>query len=130
MLEGVQDSIHVTLYCINSCRMNSSGELVTVIILDPSLFTETAFSRCLEFLYTGTTTEGLNKESEQLAETMAAAELLNLPELKLICENARNGEEFLNPSIGTWLNDRNSAVAKELFLGKVHIIHSEEHCRI
>ena len=27
-----------------------------------------------------------------------------------------NDEEFLNPSIGTWLNDSNGQVAKALFL--------------
>ena len=36
----------------------------------------------------------------------------------MICENAQSDQEFLNPSIGTWLNDRNSSVAKDLFLNK------------
>ena len=53
-----------------------------------------------------------------LDETTRAAQLLNLPELQLICENAKKGDEFLNPSIGTWLNDRNGSVAKKLFLNK------------
>jgi Rho family protein len=68
-------------------------------------------------LYTGFV--DLTKESQEIDKTIEAANLLNLPELALICENARKGEEFLNPSIGTWLNDRNSLVAKELFFNKV-----------
>ena len=63
----------------------------------------------------------LDKESEQMKETISSASLLNLPELALITENAKLGEEFLNPSIGTWLNDRNAAVSKDLFLNKVSV---------
>ena len=43
---------------------------------------------------------------------------MNLPELQMICENAQQDQEFLNPSIGTWLNDRNSFIAKSLFLNQ------------
>ena len=77
-------------------------------------FPEVPFKRCLEFLYTGIVE--LTKDSEMLDETVRVAQLLNLPELQLICENAKKEEEFLNPSIGTWLNDRNGSVAKKLFL--------------
>lgn len=94
-----------------------NGKAVTVITLNPFLFCEESFSRCLAFLYTGTV--ALTKDSQHLDQTIAAANLLNLPELVLLCENARKEEEFLNPSIGTWLNDRNSSVAKEVFLNKV-----------
>ena len=91
--------------------------MVTVITLDPSCFSELSLRRCLSFLYTGVV--DLNKDSEALSDTITAANLLNLPELALICENAHKEEEFLNPSIGTWLNDRNSSVAKDLFFNKV-----------
>lgn len=86
------------------------------ITLDPTLFTELALKRCIEFLYTGII--NVDKTSEGLEDTVKAAGLLNLPELQIICENASKEEEFLNPSIGTWLNDRNSSVAKELFFNK------------
>jgi Rho family protein len=86
----------------------------TKIVLSPESFPEVPFKRCLQFLYTGIVE--LEKESEMLDETVGVACLLNLPELKLICENGKNGDEFLNPSIGTWLNDRNGTVAKKLFL--------------
>ena len=73
--------------------------------------------RCLEFLYIGYV--DLKKDSEGLEDTLKAARLFNLPELQLIVENAQKEEEFLNPSIGTWLNDRKSNTTKQLFLNKV-----------
>lgn len=93
-----------------------SGTSNVYITLDEEKFTELSFKRCLEFLYTGCVE--LNKDSEGLEETIKAAKLLNLPELLMICQNAQQDQDFLNPSIGTWLNDRNSAIAKELFLNK------------
>ena len=90
---------------------------MTEITLDSTKLTDLSFKRCLEFLYTGFV--DLQKDSEGLEETLKAAQLFNLPELQLIVENAKKEEEFLNPSIGTWLNDRNSSVAKQLFLNKV-----------
>lgn len=98
-------------------RLDNTGTMVTIVRLDTALFSEDSFSRVLSFLYTGLV--DLTKDSQHLDKTIAAANLLNLPELALICENARKEEEFLNPSIGTWLNDRNSQVAKELFFNKV-----------
>ena len=92
---------------------------VVHITLDDQLFTETALKRCLEFLYTGIIT--VDKTSEELDETIKAAGLLNLPELIMICKNAQNENEFVNPSIGTWLNDRNSSIAKELFFNKTFL---------
>lgn len=84
--------------------------------MNHELFTELALKRCLEFLYTGYIT--VDKNSEGLDDTIKAAGLLNLPELQMICENAKKEDEYLNPSIGTWLNDRNGSLAKELFFNK------------
>lgn len=101
-------------------NQSSSNPLPTVhITLDEQLFTETALKRCLEFLYTGIIT--VDKTSEELDETIKAAGLLNLPELIMICKNAQSEQEFLNPSIGTWLNDCNSFVAKDLFFNKTFL---------
>lgn len=101
---------------IGRFRINNESNELTEITLDHKLIGELPFKRCLQFVYTGVVE--LNKDSELLNETITAAQMFNLPELQLICENAKNGDEFLNPSIGTWLNDRNSAVSKELFLNK------------
>ena len=98
--------------------MDSEAGTITEITLDPALLTDVAFKRTLEFLYTGVVS--LDKESDQLEETLRAAGLFNLPELKMIVENAKSGDEVLNPSIGTWLNDRNSGIAKEMFFNKVN----------
>ncbi len=87
------------------------------MIFDPSVVTELALSRALTFLYTGVVE--LDKESEGIDETIKISQLLNLPELELMCENARKGEESLNQKIITWLNDRNASVTKQLFLNKV-----------
>jgi len=95
-------------------RENNDGEAMIKVVLTSSKFPDVPFKRCLEFLYTGIV--ALTKESEMLDETIQVAHLFNLPELQLLCENAKKGDEFLNPSIGTWLNDRNSSVAKKLFL--------------
>ena len=96
--------------------MNNEGDELTEITLDHKLVGRLPFKRCLQFLYTGVV--DLNKDSELLSETISVAQTFNLPELQMICENAKKGDEFLNPSIGTWLNDRNSAISKELFLSK------------
>ena len=106
----------ISLFYHRQVDSNQNREVI-VITLDPTYFTEEVLTRILTFLYTGVV--DLQKDSEQLAETMTAAHFLNLPELVTICENAQKGDEFLNPSIGTWLNDRNSEVAKTLFFNQV-----------
>lgn len=95
-------------------RKDNDDREIFKIVLNSDNFTKVPFKRCLQFLYTGIVE--LNKESELLDETVHVAQLLSLPELQLICENAKKGDEFLNPSIGTWLNDRNGFVTKKLFL--------------
>jgi hypothetical protein len=51
-------------------------------------------------------------------DLLAAAELFGLEHLATICRNVMDDSEFLNPSIGTWLNDEAGAVAKQLFLNR------------
>ena len=80
---------------------------------DPDLVSEVAVSRVLTFLYTGVVE--LNKDSEGLEETIKMSELLNLPELRVICQNAQQGEEFC-PSVRT---ERTVTITKQLFLNKV-----------
>ena len=75
--------------------------------------TKLSFEKCLSFLYTGCADV---KNVDNVDDTIATAELLNLPELIMVCNNVKTDEEFLNPSVGTWLNDRNSEVMRKLFL--------------
>ena len=86
---------------------------MTEVTFDPNVVSEVAISRVLMFLYKGEVE--LNKGNEGIDETIKISELLNLPELKAVCQNALNGKKILF-SVST---DRNTAVAKQLFLNKV-----------
>jgi hypothetical protein len=44
--------------------------------------------------------------------------VFNLPQLATIAQNVLDGNAELNPSITTWLHDRNGEVARELFLNQ------------
>ena len=49
---------------------------------------------------------------------ITASKAFQLPQLETICENHKREEEFLNPSIGTYLNDLTGASMKKMFLNK------------
>ena len=53
-----------------------------------------------------------------MAETMELSQMFECAELATICDNVVNGDSELNPSIGTWLNDKLGEKAKQLFLNK------------
>ncbi len=55
---------------------------------------------------------------EDLDNLINVSRLLGMPYLETICHNYRNDEDFLNPSIGTYLNDETAAKLKELFLNR------------
>ena len=76
-----------------------------------------AFERCLSFLYTGCA-DVKNDSDLQLGDTIAAAELLNLPELIIMCKNVSNDEEYLNLDVEKHLSKRNSKVMGKLFVNK------------
>ena len=103
---------------LKGVRQKEADPTCTEIVLDESLITEEAFRRCLTFLYTGTFQCSKEDDDTITTATCNAADLLNLPEMITVVENVKKEEEFLNPSIGTWLNDRNSSVAKKLFLNQ------------
>jgi hypothetical protein len=52
---------------------------------------------------------------ELLGNITNASRIFKLPELEQICVNIKNEEEFLNPSIGTYLNDQTGKRMKQLF---------------
>ena len=56
------------------------------------------------------------KNDNDLDGTIAAAELLNLPELIMVCNNIKSDKEFLNFDVGRCLRDHNSEVMRKLFL--------------
>ncbi|XP_077869062.1 rho-related protein racA-like [Saccoglossus kowalevskii] len=59
-----------------------------------------------------------NLSRDTLQALKKAAEIFHLPRLSEICKNIENDEEFLNPSIGTYLNDCMGQQFKELFFNK------------
>ena len=98
-----------------------TDKIVTKLILDDTLVSEDPFLKCLEFLYTGIVE--FEPKSPLIDETMKVAELFNLPELQMMCENAKKGDEFviLNRSIQAWLNNKNSGIANVLFLNQTQL---------
>ena len=96
-------------------KSSTNRDNITVITVNDDQVTKLAFERCLSFLYTGCADV---KNDDNLHDTIAAAELLNLPELITICNNVKSDEEFLNSEVEKQLNDRNSEVMRMLFLNK------------
>uniref|UniRef100_A0ABM0GWV1 Rho-related protein racA-like n=1 Tax=Saccoglossus kowalevskii TaxID=10224 RepID=A0ABM0GWV1_SACKO len=76
------------------------------------------FKHVLEFLYAGLPHFAENLSRDTLQALKKAAEIFHLPRLSEICKNIENDEEFLNPSIGTYLNDCMGQQFKELFFNK------------
>uniref|UniRef100_A0A7S4IGK0 RING-type domain-containing protein n=1 Tax=Vannella robusta TaxID=1487602 RepID=A0A7S4IGK0_9EUKA len=77
--------------------------------------TENVFRRVLEFLYTGLP---ISMKENECSEVAKAAKTFQCDELVTICSNIEEDNEWLNPSIGTWLNDENGAVMLRLFRKK------------
>jgi len=74
------------------------------------------FIRVLEFWYTGIT--AINSKTDFVSETKELCDLFECAELATVCDNVVNGDSELNPSIGTWLNDKLGEKGKQLFLNK------------
>eukprot|EP01105_Mastigella_eilhardi_P003618 TRINITY_DN1474_c0_g1_i1.p1 TRINITY_DN1474_c0_g1~~TRINITY_DN1474_c0_g1_i1.p1 ORF type:complete len:609 (+),score=138.05 TRINITY_DN1474_c0_g1_i1:94-1920(+) len=87
--------------------------LLTSIALAPSV-TLDVFNRVLEFLYTGVA----HIEASTTRDVERCAEAFQLGELGTICANVRDGNDFLNPSIGTWLNDEFGKTAVQHFVNR------------
>ena len=79
------------------------------------------FKPVLEFLYTGL--PGFSDDTEKIviAEVLKLAEIFHLSWLVTICVNILKEEDFLNPSIGTYLNDETGKIMKEMFMDKQHL---------
>jgi hypothetical protein len=87
--------------------------------------------RLIIFRYTGIAT--IEGKSDEIPEIIAASDIFGCEELKQICNNIINDEDYYNPSIGilinqsikfsdifqgTWMNDQTGGMFKELFLNK------------
>jgi len=79
------------------------------------------FMKILEFQYTGTVTSshGFDQNSRgNVSELLAAAELFQCSHLVDICKNINDQQDFLNPSIGTYLNDTNGTRLMDNFFNR------------
>jgi len=87
------------------------------VTLEPGKVSSRVFSKILEFLYTGLATiEG--KDDPDISNISSIANLLELESLTNICTNVLEGNEDLNPSIGTYLNDQTAEKLLDLFFNK------------
>ncbi|XP_077993407.1 rho-related protein racA-like [Glandiceps talaboti] len=102
------------------CNDISKNSVRTIVNISADITSE-AFKHVLEFLYSGLPRLPFNPSDELLDSVTKAAKIFNLPRLTEVCKNITNDEEFLNPSIGTYLNDCMGADAKKLFLNKPHL---------
>ncbi|XP_071477627.1 rho-related protein racA-like [Diadema antillarum] len=87
------------------------------ICLSADITVET-FKHVLEFLYRGLPNVDEDTNESELTALLKAADTFFLPRLREVVTNIQKGEEFLNPSIGTFLNDLLGQRAKELFFNK------------
>ncbi|KXJ17403.1 Rho-related protein racA [Exaiptasia diaphana] len=63
------------------------------------------FNKILRFFYTGLPGFAEVEVEDFVRDVKETSKLFHLPWLTQVCENRLKDEQFLNPSIGTWLND-------------------------
>ncbi|XP_067032114.1 rho-related protein racA-like isoform X2 [Acropora muricata] len=93
------------------------GKGKTVITLHKSL-SKNIFMEVLTFLYTGSPDLAGNEDVNFVKEVQSVSIKFQLNWLETYCTNILKGESFLNPSIGTWINDSTGLATKKLFLNK------------
>ncbi|CAH1773133.1 unnamed protein product [Owenia fusiformis] len=98
-------------------NVSQDSDDVTIITLKEDISGK-AFVHVLEFFYTGVPVLKDETPTDDLNDLKHAAITFNLPQLVTICENIEQDMEFLNPSIGTYLNDETGAKLKKMFLNK------------
>ncbi|XP_033115471.1 rho-related protein racA-like [Anneissia japonica] len=77
-----------------------------------------SFKHLLEFYYSGLPCLEQNETQEELDKLKAVSRIFDEPRLEEVIKNIENDEEFLNPSIGTFLNDEMGKQAKQIFLNQ------------
>ncbi|XP_060078518.1 rho-related protein racA-like [Ylistrum balloti] len=92
----------------------------TVVELNPDIKPKT-FVKVLQFLYSGVPCLSNDQDQidpEELDDIMNLAATFKLPKLTEICQNCLSGQAFLNPSIGTSMNDETRRNMKDLYFNK------------
>ncbi|XP_071157447.1 rho-related protein racA-like [Mytilus edulis] len=91
---------------------------ITTVEISANITAKT-FARVLEFIYTGVPRiPEIHEDLSEVQELCRVAKIFNLSMLETICRNIENEEDFLNPSIGTYLNDETGKEMKTLFFNK------------
>ncbi|XP_069121947.1 rho-related protein racA-like isoform X2 [Argopecten irradians] len=131
-LKEIESLSNFTLEDLNSGRVegivavyDSEGEegrerRRTMVELSADIKPKT-FVRVLEFLYSGVpklANEDDEIDQDELADVIKVSNIFKLPRLTEICQNCLTEQEFLNPSIGTYLNDETGQKMKELYFNK------------
>lgn len=106
-------------HCLNLVHSKEKcrGKGKTIIYLHKSL-SKGVFMEVLTFLYTGTPGIAEDEDVNFVKEIQSVAIKFQLHWLEAYCTNILNNEAYLNPSIGTWINDNTGLSAKNLFLNK------------
>eukprot|EP00052_Salpingoeca_macrocollata_P014294 m.112100 g.112100 ORF g.112100 m.112100 type:complete len:616 (+) comp19261_c0_seq12:72-1919(+) len=96
----------------------SDNVRIDTVHLDPDYFSLATLQLTLQFCYAGSITvpRGQTLPAPLIKDLRRIAKLLGLPEMTTYLDNIERSEEFLNPSIGTFLNDRLGANMGKLFL--------------
>ncbi|EDO36553.1 predicted protein [Nematostella vectensis] len=77
-----------------------------------------SFEKILQFLYTGLPGFSEIEDSDFVLDVKKTAAKFHLSWLEQVCENKFGEDVYLNPSIGTYLNDETGAKLKSLFFNK------------
>eukprot|EP01129_Flabellula_baltica_P013675 TRINITY_DN639_c0_g1_i1.p1 TRINITY_DN639_c0_g1~~TRINITY_DN639_c0_g1_i1.p1 ORF type:complete len:692 (-),score=158.54 TRINITY_DN639_c0_g1_i1:21-2096(-) len=104
-------SFNYPKYVQNIYTKSEEGKMITNIEMETISYD--IFMHILEFIYTGVISTPHNLQS-----VIDAAQAFGLNYLTAFCENIQNDMEFLNPSIGTYLNDEAGKKLIELFFKK------------
>lgn len=102
-------------------QTENDNKVVTTLEISAGIKAKT-FARVLEFLYAGvpklSELQDIPDAETELLELKRVAKIFKLSSLETICTNIENEEEFLNPSIGTYLNDETGKQMKTMFFNQ------------
>jgi len=94
-----------------------SSQSRTVMELNADIKPKT-FVAFLQFLYTGIVKNLESLSTEELCDLRLIARTFHCKYLESVVENIEKKEDFLNPSIGTFLNDETGRIFKETYFNR------------
>ncbi|XP_072020955.1 rho-related protein racA-like [Amphiura filiformis] len=100
---------------ITDMKDDQGNEVTRIAVSEDISFN--AFSNVLQFLYTGLPNLAECVDGMILEALEQVAKIFYLPYLTQVIENIQNDKDLMNPSIGTYLNERMGHRLKCMFLG-------------